>query len=165
MAALVLIYQYRSSAKPVKFLGNLIAKSNYHKIVILFLGVTLIPLIAGNVKKFTNIYCPTQLEIYDGKYPYIRIFDSPMPDFKANKKGQCFPAGHAVTGFCLLILFFIFERKIWKVAGLMLGFTSGWILGIYQMAKGAHFFGDTLVAMLLCFLLALLIDKFVRSKL
>jgi membrane-associated PAP2 superfamily phosphatase len=44
------------------------------------------------------------------------------------------------------------------------GFIFGWILGFYQMAKGAHFFGDTLVSMLLCFLVAAMIARFYFKK-
>lgn len=132
---------------------------NRHKFFLIFLGLSLIPLIAGNVKKFTNIYCPNQLEIYDGKYPYVKILESYEADFHQEKKGQCFPAGHAVTGFALLILFFAFEKKFNKILGLTSGLSLGWILGSYQTLKGAHFFGDTLIAMLLCFFLAAIITK------
>ncbi len=132
---------------------------NRHKIFLIFLGLSLIPLIAGNVKKFTNIYCPNQLEMYDGKYPYVKILESYKADFHKEKKGQCFPAGNAVTGFALLILFFAFEKKFHKILGLTSGLALGWILGSYQTLKGAHFFGDTLISMLLCFFLAALIAK------
>lgn len=137
---------------------------NRHKFFLIFLGLSLIPLIAGNVKKFTNIYCPNQLEIYDGKYPYVKILESYEADFHQEKKGQCFPAGHAVTGFALLILFFAFEKKLNKILGLTISLSLGWILGSYQTLKGAHFFGDTLIAMLLCFLLAAIITKIYKIK-
>jgi membrane-associated PAP2 superfamily phosphatase len=130
-----------------------------HNILLTLLGLSLIPLIAGNVKKFTNIYCPSQLEIYNGNYPYVKIFENYPADFIQTKKGKCFPAGHAITGFSLLILFFSLTKKSHKIGGLILGILLGWILGTYQMFKGAHFFGDTLIAMFLCFLLAALITR------
>ncbi len=136
-------------------------KKYQRQIFILFLGITIIPLVAGNIKKFTDIYCPNQLAIYDGKYPYTKILEPYPVDFKPLKKGQCFPAGHAVTGFCFMILFFVFKGRAWKITGLLSGVVLGWVLGSYQMFKGVHFFGDTLVGMLCCFLVALLIVRFV----
>jgi membrane-associated PAP2 superfamily phosphatase len=128
--------------------------------LLILLGLIFIPLIAGNIKKFTNVYCPNQLEIYGGKYPYVKIFDSYPLDFAPEKPGQCFPAGHCVTGFALMILFFAFAEKKSRFFGLFAGIISGWVLGFYQIARGAHFFGDTFVSMILCFLLAALIYKF-----
>jgi membrane-associated PAP2 superfamily phosphatase len=153
---IILIYNSINKDSPFK---------KYHRqILIFFLGIVLIPLIAGNIKKFTNIYCPNQLEIYNGKYPYVKVLEPYPAGFKQTKKGQCFPAGHAVTGFCLMILFFVFEKKRWKWAGLLLGLVLGWILGTYQMLKGAHFIGDTLVAMFCCFLIATLIARVVGDN-
>ena len=134
-------------------------KKYRHNILLTLLGLSLIPLIAGNIKKFTNIYCPSQLEIYNGNYPYVKILESYPADFVQTKKGKCFPAGHAITGFSLLILFFSLHKKSHKIFGLILGTLLGWILGTYQMFKGAHFFGDTLIAMFVCFLLAALITR------
>jgi len=137
---------------------------NRHKLLLIFFGLAFIPLIVGNIKKFTNVYCPAQLEIYGEKYPYVKIFDHYPTNFLQPKKAKCFPAGHSVTGFALFILFFALTKKRSKIYGLFSGFIFGWILGFYQMAKGAHFFGDTLVSMLLCFLVAALIARFYFNK-
>jgi len=136
-----------------------ILKKYRRNIFILLLGITLIPLTVGNIKKFTNIYCPNQLKIYDGNYPYVKIFDSYPADFKQDNKGQCFPAGHAVTGFCLMILFFVFNKKSYRIASLSIAIILGWILGIYQTAKGVHFLSDTFITMLACFLVASIIAR------
>jgi membrane-associated PAP2 superfamily phosphatase len=80
---------------------------NRHHFFATLLGLALIPMVAGNIKKFTNVYCPTQLEIYDGDKPYIKIFSSYPQNFYQAKQGQCFPAGHAVTGFSLFIFFLL----------------------------------------------------------
>ncbi len=133
--------------------------------LLIFLGLSLIPLIAGNIKKFTNIYCPDQLEIYNGDKPYVRIFESYPADFQQTKKGQCFPAGHPTTGFSLFILFFALPTKRQQIFGLTSAVTLGWITGFYQMAKGAHFFGDTLVTMLVCFLIAAITARAFNLKL
>ncbi len=133
---------------------------NRHKFLITLLGLALIPLIAGNIKKFTNIYCPSQLEIYGGEFRYVKIFEKyPVLNGVKIKSGQCFPAGHAVTGFALIILFFVLEKKVYRIFGLLGAVIIGWVLGFYQMAKGVHFFGDTLIAMLICFLIAAIITR------
>lgn len=169
-----IFYQFPKIALGLLIAWNLAAltifkKKNFNQkyrgqLILLFLGITLIPLIAGNIKKFTNIYCPDQLEIYDGSYPYVKIFDQYPANFKQIKKGQCFPAGHAITGFCLMILFFIFENKTRRYLSLIFSIVLGLILGFYQMAKGVHFISDTIIAMTLCFLLATIIAKLFYLK-
>lgn len=108
---------------------------NHQRFFLILLGLILIPLIAGNIKKFTNVYCPNHLEIYDGDKPYVKIFDSYPAGFHQNKKAQCFPAGHCVTGFALFILFFALPKKRHKIFGLFGAIFLGWIMGFYQMAK------------------------------
>lgn len=148
---------------------------NRHKFLLIFLGLALIPLIAGNIKKFTNIYCPNQLSIYNGSYVYTKILETnhninlkASPDVfqkEPVKRGQCFPAGHPVTGFALFILFFALEKKSLRIFGFCSAMLLGWITGLYQMAKGAHFLGDTVVAMLVCFLLAAAIARIYEVQL
>jgi len=132
--------------------------------LLILIGLCLIPLIAGNIKKFTNVYCPNQLEIYGGNKPYVKIFDNYPIDFKQEKKGQCFPAGHAITGFSLYILCFILYKKSQQIAVFLIVTILGWILGFYQILKGAHFVSDTILAMLSCLLLAQIIAKIYRQK-
>lgn len=137
---------------------------NYrHQLLLTLIGFSLIPLIAGNVKKFTNIYCPNQLEIYNGNKPYVKIFDSYPSGFAQEKKAQCFPAGHAVTGFALYILAFVFVSKKLKFYSFILASFAGWILGFYQILKGAHFISDTLIAMLLSLFLAQIISNIFKK--
>jgi membrane-associated PAP2 superfamily phosphatase len=138
---------------------------NRHQFFLVFLGLSLIPLIAGNIKKFTNVYCPARLEIYGGDRPYVKIFDHYDEGFYQEKRAKCFPAGHAVTGFALFILFFALKKKSHRFLGVFSAIIFGWILGFYQMAKGAHFFGDTLVSMLVCFLIAALLSRIYESRL
>lgn len=138
---------------------------NRHHFFLIFLGLSLIPLIAGNIKKFTNVYCPNQLQIYGGDKPYVKIFNHYDKNFYQEKKGKCFPAGHAITGFALFIFCFALHGKLQKIFSFFFAATSGWVLGFYQMAKGAHFFGDNLVTMLVCFLLAAILARLYKSKL
>ena len=143
-------------------------RKNRHRFALILLGFIAIPLLAGNIKKFTNVYCPNQHEIYGGKYPYVKILEAYPRDFVQEDKGQCFPAGHCVTGFVLMILFFALKDKKQRLIGLFSGIIFGWILGFYQMSRGVHFFSDTLISMLICFLLAAIIYRlyyrFLESK-
>ena len=133
-----------------------------HQILLIFLGLSFIPMIAGNVKKFTNTYCPSQLEIYGGNKPYIKIFDSYPTNFVQEKKGKCFPAGHVTSAFAFYILFFALKSYHQKIISFLLATLFGWIIGLYQILKGAHFVSDTLITMLLSFLLACFITMFYR---
>ncbi len=135
---------------------------NRHVFMLILLGLCIIPLSVGNIKKFTNIYCPAQLEIYGGKYPYDKIFDE--HNFVQEKTGKCYPAGHPVTGFCLFILFFALRNNNLKILGLFTAFISGFILSFYQIAKGAHFVSDCVVSMFLCFLVAAILSRIYKNK-
>lgn len=173
-AALVAtIFGFKNKAKKSQFFFK-----NRHKFLLIFLGLALIPLTVGNIKKITDIYCPNQLAEYSGQYPHTRIFakyDENFLELRRNKsphgeaqqgkanKGQCFPAGHPVTAFCLMILFFALEKKSHKFIGLFAAIVLGWVLGFYQMAKGAHFFGHNLVSMFACFLVAALIFRIAQG--
>jgi membrane-associated PAP2 superfamily phosphatase len=146
-------------------LAAVILKKNRQKALLIFLGLSLIPLIVGNIKKFTNIYCPTQLEIFDGDRPYVKIFSKYPQNFQNEKAGKCFPAGHAITGFAFFILCFVFAKKSHQIFTFVAVTIYGWILGFYQILKGAHFVSDTLVSMLACFLMAALIAKIYETRL
>lgn len=147
---------------------------NRYRLLLILLGLAIIPLTVGNVKKITNIYCPNQLALYSGQYPHLTIFEKQSEEFKQlqktmsphgelrhgkRNKGQCFPAGHSISGFALMILFFGLKKKSHKFVGLFTSIALGCILGFYQMAKGAHFFGHNLITMIACFLVAALIAR------
>lgn len=137
---------------------------NRYRLLLVFLGLVFIPLTVGNIKKFTNIYCPNQLEIYGGKYPYVKIFDHYDKNFKQEKLGKCYPAGHPVTGFCLFILFFAFRSKALKILGLFSALILGSILSFYQIAKGAHFVSDCVLSMFLCFFVAAILARILSCR-
>lgn len=129
--------------------------------LLFILSVILIPSIIAIGKKYTNIYCPESLEIFGGDRPYIRVFGN-YPENFTDKPGKCFPAGHASGGFALMCLYFIWNK--WKYFGLTIGILLGWIMGLYQMAKGNHFFSDTLVTMEVAWLIILLLQNFLYCQ-
>ena len=134
------------------------------RLLLLLLSMIFVPLIIAGMKDFTNIYCPSQLEHYGGDKPYVKVFESYPKDFVQTSRGRCFPAGHAAGGFSLMMLYFVFCQKRHRRLGLLFGIGSGWITGIYQMAKGAHFLSHTVVTMLGAWLIILIIYRFAGGK-
>jgi membrane-associated PAP2 superfamily phosphatase len=131
--------------------------------LLMLLSLSIVPVITGQIKAHSNIYCPMQLEMYGGKYPHAQIFEPYSQEFIASnpRVGRCFPAGHASGGFALMMLFFCFKKRNSKIKGLALGLSLGWIMGIYQILRGEHFLSHTIVSMLLAWVLILIIQKIV----
>lgn len=128
------------------------------------LSLICIPLIVSILKPITNIYCPSQLSIFNGFAPYIRIIDS-YPEWFSNPHGRCFPAGHATSGFFFCILYYALQNTkyaSYRWYGMYFGLIMGWIMGIYQMARGEHFISHTLATMIIALISVLLIDSLVR---
>ncbi|AOA59067.1 phosphatase PAP2 family protein [Acinetobacter larvae] len=61
-------------------------------------------------------------------------------------KGQCFPGGHASTGFAMMTGYFVYRLQQPKRAQffLWLGLALGFMLGWGQMMRGAHFLSHNL---------------------
>ena len=97
--------------------------------ILFLLAMAFIPLVIAGAKKATNVYCPYQVTLYGGENPYVKVLSHYPPDydFTMHKRGHCFPAGHASGGFALMILFFCFKKKKYKIAGAVSG--SGRRLG------------------------------------
>ncbi len=131
----------------------------YQKQTLMFLlSIIFVPLIVAGAKYITNVYCPYQLDIYNGNYPFVRIIADYPENFIQPKPGRCFPAGHATAGFAFMALFYCFHKTRYKIAGLLLGITLGWTAGIYQMMRGQHFLSHTLFSMIASFMVIMLIN-------
>ncbi|MDR1007542.1 MAG: phosphatase PAP2 family protein [Campylobacteraceae bacterium] len=131
-------------------------KSYRYSCLLFILTMVLVPFILAGAKKYTNVYCPAQLNYYCGSKPYAKALSHYPIDFDSmSGKGRCFPAGHASGGFALMALFFCFKRKKYKITGLIMGLTLGWTMGIYQILRGEHFLSHTLVTMLGAWLIIL----------
>lgn len=127
--------------------------------VYLIACLALVPLSANGLKAVTNIACPSQVAAFGGDVPHVGLFDPYPPGAAEKRRYRCWPAGHASGGFALLGLGFLGGwRRVWT--GFLPGMAAGWIMGLYQMAKGAHFLSHTLVtmfgALLICALLSAL---------
>lgn len=133
---------------------------------IMFLSaMLLVPVVLAGAKKYTNVFCPAQLEVYGGNKPYAKLFSHYPDSFTkvSTSRGRCFPAGHASGGFALMVLFFCFKKRYSKVLGLFVGLAAGWGMGLYQMLRGEHFLSHTIVTMfgawVILLLLSTLMDK------
>lgn len=132
-----------------------------HFCLIMLLSFILIPALIAGGKAFTNVYCPYQLNIYNGLYPFVRVLENYPADFIQTKVGKCFPAGHATAGFAFLGLFYAFHQYKYRLIGLGIGLSLGWIAGIYQMLRGQHFLSHTLFSMIAALILIVIINQIV----
>ena len=126
--------------------------------IVLLLGLGLIPLTCSSLKYMTKTYCQWDLSNYGGNQRYVKFLESyPSTYMQPAKNPQCFPGGHSSGGFALLALFFYWynhPRKSLKWCGLSLGLVSGHVMGLYQMAKGAHFYSHNFATIVLTWILA-----------
>ncbi len=107
-----------------------------------------VPALIGAGKSLTNTFCPSEIRRYGGDVPYVKVC-SPYPeDDRPARRGRCFPAGHASGGFALLGLIGLARTRRGRWTALAVAMGVGGAMGIYQMAKGAHYLSHTLVTML-----------------
>ncbi|GBU15100.1 hypothetical protein AwPolaro_04780 [Polaromonas sp.] len=109
------------------------------------------------IKAFSRTSCPWDLQQFGGVATYVSHWAWGVLD---GGTGRCFPAGHASTGFAFLGGFFAFRHvhanAAWRwFFGAML---AGFIFGLTQQIRGAHFMSHTLWTAWLCWVVALVID-------
>ena len=115
----------------------------------IFLGVLCALLAVILVKGFSQTSCPWDLQAFGGLVPYVSHWDIGQAD---GGGGHCFPAGHASTGFAFMAAFFGLQQSAPRAALKWLGWAVlvGFILGISQQVRGAHFMSHTLWTSWLC---------------
>ena len=131
----------------------------------LWLGVLVIatvPALAGLGKKYTNVFCPSEIRHYGGDVAYAKLCDPFPADDRPARRGGCFPAGHASGGFALMGLLAVRAARRWRQGVIVLGLGLGWWMGGYQMLKGAHYLSHTLTTMLVAWLVVLLWRRALR---
>jgi len=122
-----------------------------------------VPALAGFGKSTTNTFCPSEIRRYGGDVPYVKLC-SPYPEGdRPDRKGHCFPGGHASGGFALLGLAWLRRTRGWRLGGLGLGLGAGWWMGGYQMLKGAHYLSHTVATMLLAWIIVLAWRRILRA--
>jgi membrane-associated PAP2 superfamily phosphatase len=120
------------------------------------LVIATVPALAGIGKKYTNVFCPSELRRYGGDVAYAKLC-SPFPENdRPARRGGCFPAGHASGGFALLGLLGIRATRRWRYSVIALGLGLGCWMGFYQMLKGAHYLSHTVTTLLVAWIVVLL---------
>lgn len=113
------------------------------------------PFLIGEAKARTNLFCPYEITRYGGDVPYVKLFE-PFPEGqRPERRGVCFPAGHASGGFALVALAGLATTRRGRLRGIAVGLAVGTWMGAYQMLKGAHYLSHTLITALLMWLLFL----------
>ena len=96
------------------------------------------------LKQTTGVSCPWSTSAFGGTDPIT----DPGWSFRA---GNCWPGGHAGSGFCLFALFFALrdQRKTLARWCLLAVFVFGSICGFARLMQGAHFLSHNLATMLI----------------
>lgn len=128
------------------------------------IGMLAIPLATSTAKLLTARYCPWDLVDFGGYAPYLGLFEAAPPGLKA---GQCFPAGHASTGFLWIVWAVALKPAGPRAAraALVAGVLAGGVLGTARMLQGAHFLSHTLWTLWLAWAVSVSLAVLVRADL
>ena len=136
---------------------------NRKQLGVVFLTLAIVPSFIGFLKGATGVYCPWDIRRYGGPAPYVKVFERHPIDDRPDYAGGGFPAGHASGGFALVALMTLARTRRQQAMALGLALTMGWVMGLYQMAKGAHYLSHTLVTMWLAWLIYLGIARLIDA--
>ena len=109
------------------------------------------------VKNLSHTSCPWELQDFGGVARYVSHWAWGVND---GGTGRCFPAGHASAAFAYVGGWLVLRRYstrwagIWLAAAVVLGF----VLGLGQQWRGAHYMSHTLWTGWICWTVALVID-------
>lgn len=128
------------------------------------IGMLAIPLATSTAKLLTARYCPWDLIDFGGYAPYLGLFEAAPPGLKA---GECFPAGHASTGFLWIVWAVALKPAGPRAAraALVAGVLAGGVLGTARMLQGAHFLSHTLWTLWLAWAVSVSLAVLVRADL
>jgi membrane-associated PAP2 superfamily phosphatase len=109
------------------------------------LGMILVIVGAGLLKRVTNVDCPWDLAGFGGDRPYVSLFGD-RPDSLPH--AACFPGAHSSSGFALLACYFALRNRArrWANAALVAAVVIGVTFAIGQEARGAHFLSHDLAS-------------------
>lgn len=118
-------------------------------------------LLVSLIKRLSATSCPWDLAGFGGGLPYVPHW---LPGRTDGGPGHCFPAGHASAGFAWVAGYFAWPAgsapaRRWLAAALVTGF----VLGLAQQLRGAHFMSHTLWTAWLCWTWAWLLSPLLPS--
>lgn len=90
---------------------------------------------------------PRSIQEFGGHKDFIPAFipAAMIADQPGNNKS--FVSGHAAMGFYLMVLAWVFRRRSWLYAGLVMGF----VVSFGRIIQGGHFASDVIFAGFLCY--------------
>jgi membrane-associated PAP2 superfamily phosphatase len=114
------------------------------------------------LKVFSDTSCPWDLAEFGGVAQYVPHW---VPGLKDGGPGHCFPSGHAVAAFGFFPMYFLWRRhdaaraRAW-LAGVLI---AGFVFGLAQLVRGAHFASHTMWSAWLCWVISALAAFGVRA--
>ena len=114
--------------------------------LLVVLSLALIPLLVSGLKAVSGVYGPVDLLPYGGKQQHIGLLRQ-LWMYGHIAGGRNFPAGHASGGFALVALAYLPLSRFARKALFGAGLGAGWLMGLYQTARGEHFMSHTLTTM------------------
>lgn len=166
----LLIIKYRQSklnatALNCSKLDKFMLPLSMREIGYLLIILAIVPATIATLKGVTHVSCPNDLVIFNGDLPYLNLWQNIV----AATPARCFPAAHASAGFSLYGLAFLPTLRKYRYQIVISVTVLGWIMGLYKMLFGDHFFSHTLVSMLLsltiaCALAALFFKQSIKNK-
>jgi len=123
----------------------LLTRMSSRELGYLLLTLIVVPSTIALLKSMTHVSCPNHLAVFNGDLPYLTIWQNIL----AQTPQKCFPAAHASAGFSLFGLAYLPHWRPQRRKIIIAVIIIGWIMGLYKMSIGDHFFSHTLVSMLL----------------
>ncbi|MGE4511427.1 MAG: phosphatase PAP2 family protein [Sulfurimonadaceae bacterium] len=132
------------------------------ELLLVLLAAVFVPASVGSLKALTNMPCPCDLQMYQGGYPNVGLFENYPNEFVQKSKIKCWPAGHASGGFALMAFYFFFKSRKNRNRALVVALGIGWSMGGYKMLIGDHFLSHTVFTMLFAWLIIVILAKCFR---
>jgi membrane-associated PAP2 superfamily phosphatase len=131
--------------------------------LLVLLSIIFVPLAVALLKSATGVYSPVDMLPYGGEHPHIGLLEQ-LWTYGKTAGGRSFPAGHASGGFALVALYYLPVRSGCKNGLFSAGLLAGWGMGLYQMARGEHFFSHTLTTMFLALAIVTFLDRIIHTS-
>ena len=136
---------FNERSRSATWLPSLFANMTSRELGYLLFTIILVPTTIALLKSMTHVSCPNHLAVFNGDLPYLTIWQNIL----AQTPQKCFPAAHASAGFSLFGLAYLPHWRPQRRKIIIAVIIIGWIMGLYKMSIGDHFFSHTLVSMLL----------------
>ena len=138
---------------PIGFLRRLALRERLQLAVTVLASVAAVSLI----KNGSHSSCPWDLEEFGGVARYVSHWNWGIAD---GGPGRCFPAGHASAAFAFAGGWFVLRHAMPRIARrwLAAAVVMGFVLGLAQQWRGAHYMSHTLWTAWLCWTLGMVID-------